>query len=79
MPLSRDELDQMDTITLAVECGECDENLAEEARRLKCEWAMLVSRQNEPKLAYVAMKKLEHEERALRARMIKFLSGHSHD
>lgn len=74
---TKEELEQITTVLLAVECGKiaedqrADETVAEKACELKQEWAGLMGRQTPPP-DYKTMRALEVEE--LRRRMIQFLS-----
>jgi hypothetical protein len=69
----------MSAVALAVQCGKiadhtcAEETLAEKARKLKHEWAMLMARQTPPPMVYKEMHALEDEEKTLRRRMIDFL------
>lgn len=74
--LTKDELLQMGVIPLAVLCGKLaddsttEETIADQARKLKQEWALL---QIPMPIEYKVKNELEAKEAALRTRMIEFL------
>lgn len=78
---TRQELEQLDIIRLAVLCQKladadsADAATGEKARQLKLEWVRLVASETPPPLTAREYDQIQSDKQALKKRMVEFLEG----